>query len=102
MTTDTPKPRFSEWLQEHRNGLLDVELAEAFEELVRAVGRTEKPGTITLKIKVTSEADMVAVNDELIARIPEKREARLYFVDLDGRLTRNNPLQPSLLDNDQQ
>lgn len=92
-----PKPRFSTWLQEHRNGVLDVELADVLEELVRAVGRTEKGGTLTLKLKVTSEGEMVAVNDTITAAIPEKREARLYWVDLDGRLTRTNPLQPALV-----
>lgn len=92
------KPRFSDWLKEHRNGVLDVELAEVLEELVRAVNRTEKGGTLKLTLKVTSEGEMVAVNDTLTAAIPEKREARLYWVDLDGQLTRNNPLQPSLLD----
>lgn len=91
--------RFSTWLKEHANGVLDADLAEAMTEVVRAVQRTEKPGTITLKLKVTAEGDMVAVHDSLTSSVPEKRDPRLYWPDLDGHLSRMNPMQPSLLEN---
>lgn len=93
--------KFTEWLGQHRSGVADVELTELFEELVAAVGRSSKKGasgTLTLKVKVRKEGDMVAVTDVAASSVPDETEARLYWVGIDGELTRNNPLQPSLLD----
>lgn len=93
--------KFSEWLAQHRNGLADGELSELLEQVVTAVGRSAKKnasGSLTLKIKFKAEGDMVAVTDVVTSAIPDETEARLYWVGMDGELTRNNPLQPSLLD----
>lgn len=92
-----PPRRFADWLAEHRGGLLDVELQETLADVVAAVARTGKAGSVTLTLKVTSEGDMVAILDTIAEKTPVEREARLYWVDLDGGLTRNNPMQPSLL-----
>lgn len=97
-TTTEQTPRFADWLAEHRNGLLDVELHEKLTEVVACVARTKKPGSVTLTLKVTPEGDMIAILDTVGHKAPEERDARLYWVGLDGTLTRNNPMQPRLLD----
>jgi hypothetical protein len=94
---DKPKTMsFTEFLARHREGVADADLTDAFAEVIEAVLRTEKPGSLTLTLKVSAEGDMLAVLDTVTAKIPEKREATLYWRDLAGNLTRNNPLQPSL------
>lgn len=96
-----PKPaqKFSEFIAQHRNGLADAELSEVLEEVVHAVNhstRKKATGSITLKIKLTSEGDMIAITDVSSSTTPDETEARAYFIGLDGELTRKNPLQPSL------
>lgn len=92
------KTSFVDWLAQHRNGVLDVDLADAFAEVVNAVIATGKAGSVTLTLKVdTTKGDMLAVTDVIAAKVPEINEARLYWRDLDGTLTRDNPLQPKLV-----
>lgn len=100
--TDTPEPtieppKFADWLAAHRNGLLDVDVAEAFAEVVEGAIQTGKPGSLTLTLKVSTQGDMVAVTDVIAAKVPVVQDARLYWRGLDGQLTRDNPMQPSLL-----
>lgn len=100
MPETEPVQKFTDWLAQHRNGLADGELSELLEQVVNAVGRSSKKnatGTLTLKVKFRAEGDMVAVTDVIGSSVPDETEARVYFVGLNGELTRNNPLQPSLL-----
>ena len=90
-------PRFTEWLAEHRNGVLDLDFAEAFSDVVDGVVMTGKAGTVTLTLKVAKQGDMISVVDEIKAKIPEVAEPRLYWRGLDGTLQRDNPLQPQML-----
>lgn len=95
-----PAQKFTEWLAQHRNGVADAELSEMLETVVDAVSRSSKKnatGTLTLKIKFRAEGDMVAVTDVSTTAVPDETAARAYFVGLNGELTRNNPLQPSLV-----
>lgn len=91
----TPKPKFTDWLADHRAGVLDLDLAEAFADVVDAVGRTGKNGTVTLTLKVSKQGEMFAVVETVAAKIPEVVDPRLYFRDLDGQLTRNDPFRQS-------
>lgn len=92
-----PKPKFTEWLAAHRGGVLDVDFAEAFSDVVDAVVMTGKPGTVSLTLKVNKAGEMISVIDEIKAKIPEQAEPRLYWRGLDGTLQRDNPLQPQML-----
>lgn len=87
---------FSQFIAEHREGVADRDLTDALYEVVEAVLRTEKAGELTVKLKITAEGDMLAVLDTCTAKVPEKLVAKLYWLDLRGQLTRNNPLQPPL------
>lgn len=100
MAADKPAQTFTDWYRKHRDGVADADLTDALEELVAAVGRTRKKGTLTLKLSVTAEGDMVAIAETVTTSIPTETDARLYWVGTDGQLSRNNPLQPSLLGND--
>jgi hypothetical protein len=91
-----PTRLFTDWLAEHRNGLADADLAAALRDLAEACALTGKSGSLAFTIKITPQGDMLAVNDTLTVKIPEIREARLYWVNLAGDLTRNNPMQPEI------
>lgn len=87
---------FTAWLAEHRNGLADADLTDALRELADAVARTGKAGTLTLTIKVSAQGDMLAITDTCTVKKPQDVETKLYWIDLAGNLTRNNPMQPTL------
>lgn len=81
-----------------RKGALINELTERLAEVVAAVVMFEKPGELTLKLKVKPEnAEMVVIHDELVLKVPEAdRTPTWFFATDDGGLTRENPDQPDL------
>jgi len=95
MDSDRPY-RFTDWLADHRNGVADADLTDAFRELAERCGRTGKAGEMTIRIKMSPKGDMLAVTDSLAVKLPVELEERLYWVDLEGNLTRQHPLQPRL------
>jgi hypothetical protein len=93
-----PEPQvkpFSDWLDEQRRGATHAELSKAMAEVVAAVAQTNKPGTLTLKIKIKPSGDgMVMIEDEINDKAPEPdRSASLYFYGDDGSLYRDDPKQ---------
>lgn len=96
--TDLPAIRpFTEWLAEHRDGELNVEVSEALHDLIRRVQMTGRAGQLALVLTVKGAGDMVAVTDDVTIKPPKTdREVKSYFVDGEGNLTRANPHQPEL------
>jgi hypothetical protein len=96
---DTSLRPFSTWLVEQRGGALHGELAEALAEVARAVVDVQKPGTLTLTLKLKpSKVDgALTVEDEVKVKAPEPdRGAALFFPDSAGNLSRRDPRQPEL------
>ena len=94
---ERPKVLFSEFFSKHRNGLADADVTDALRELIDACARHRKPGSLTLTIKVAAQGDMLAILDSCKTSTPEEpAEPKLYWVDMQGNLTRNNPMQPAL------
>lgn len=87
---------FVDWLAEHRNGGLALELDEAWKAVNRGVGEHHKVGSLTLKLQVkpTDVQSGVHVHDDVTGKIPEAtRQAAFYFADDEGALHRNDPRQ---------
>lgn len=87
---------FVEWLAEHRNHGLVLELEEAWRAVNRAVIEHHKPGSLVLKlaIKPTDVQGGIHAHDEVKGTVPQAtRQAAFYFVDADGDLHRNDPRQ---------
>lgn len=87
---------FAAVIQEQRNGGLHSELSHELAALVSAVQETQKPGTLTLTMKVAPNKDGVTmtVTDKVVAKIPENdRGAAIFFVQGDGNLVRRDPRQ---------
>lgn len=96
--SETIESKFIDWLAQHRNGVLDVDLREAVEEVIHAVQTTGKAGSVILTLKIEPQkGGMFAVSDTVVAKPPVIPDAKLYYVDADGSFTRDNPLQPKLL-----
>lgn len=87
---------FAAIIQEQRNGALHSDLSHELAALVTAVQETQKPGTLTLTLKVAPNRDgvTVTVSDKVKATMPENdRGAAIFFVEGDGNLVRQNPNQ---------
>lgn len=87
---------FAAFIQEQRNGGLHGELSHELAALVEAVQETQKPGTLTLTVKVAPNKDGVTmtVTDKVVAKAPEvDRGAAIFFVQGDGNLVRRDPRQ---------
>jgi hypothetical protein len=88
---------FIEWLEDHRGGLLDAELTDALAEVVAAVSRYGKTGSVTLTINVAQEGRTIVVSDRVARKAPEEsRMPAIYFADAEGGLHRDDPYQQRL------
>lgn len=93
MVTD---PTLSEFLAAHCGGTLDREAGAALAALAQDVAYHEKPGTLTVTIRVERKGSRVLVAGHHSAKPPKgDPEAALYFVAPDG-LTRDDPHQMTL------
>jgi hypothetical protein len=87
---------FPDWLREQRKGSLVAELGEALNHLADKVLELDKPGEITIKLKLSPHGEMIAVHDQVVLKVPEPdKPPSLYFSD-NGNLIRHNPRQPDL------
>jgi hypothetical protein len=89
---------FTDTITKFRRGELDRSLSLDLHQLIQDVISVEKPGTLTLTVKVEPVGDMqVQVICKTAAKTPEPTPpAALYFVGRDGRLTRHDPYQGSM------
>lgn len=70
-------PLFSEWLAAYRSGRLDREIAQKMADLVQQVRLLEKPGTITIKLKI-DELDggaMLSIEEDVTTKPPKPKAA---------------------------
>jgi hypothetical protein len=89
---------FTGVLMEYNNGALDELLVNELQDVVMAVRRTEKAGTLTLKIKVSPNGDAMV---ELDATVNTNKPAgsvgkALFFPTEEGLLLRRDPRQAEL------
>lgn len=93
----TTNQRFSTFIAEHRSGLADADLTSAMREVADRCAITGKAGVVTLQIKISPKGDMLSIVDTLAVKLPAPpAEERLYWLSVDGSLTRNHPNQPTL------
>jgi len=92
--------RFSEFLQDVREGDADYELAGFLRELSEQVSVTGKVGTLAYTIKVLPGGDgKIIVKDTIKLNLPEpERPSTLFFPTSEGDLSRRDPRQYSLDD----
>lgn len=83
---------FAAFIQGHRHGQLHDELSSALRHLVHDCQLHDKPGELTIKLKLTPKGQMMIVTDTLTIKAPEPaRPESFYFTDHDFNLTRDNP-----------
>lgn len=90
---------FMQWLLAQRAGVLHSELTEALQEVVAGAIEHQKPGSLTLVIKVSplENGINVQVADDVKAKVPEPAKSpSLFFTDSKGNLSRDNPYQEPL------
>lgn len=89
---------FFQTLPEIRGGVLQEELTDAMRKVVCAVGNTNKPGVITLKLTFKpGSSGSIEVLDELKTKVPElSKGSSLFFATPENYLVRDNPRQDNL------
>jgi len=87
-----PPGRLSDvFLPSHRRGALDIELAERFAEVTKAVILTGKPGNVSVTFKIepqdTGGIDAsVSISDSVKVKIPEAKGKTMFWVGDDYEL----------------
>jgi len=88
---------FTDVLRDIRKGRVVETLSEELAEVVRAVLDTNKPGELTLKLKISPQGkgdNALIVSAASTQKIPRaKLPDALFFADLDGDLLRDDPTQ---------
>lgn len=75
--------------------LLD-DLAKALQDTATEVVETGKPGTVTLKFKISNkkQGDCLVMIDETVSRVSPKEDPRgAFFYSVEGGLFREDPRQ---------
>ena len=93
---------FLAFLAQRDRGRTADALGKYLTELVKAVHETEKPGSITLTIKISPDKkkpEMVLVEDDIKRKVPEAdRRPGVFFTTPDGQLTTTHPDQHAMFD----
>ena len=88
------------WILQHRDGQLQAELTEALAKVLLACADNERPGEITLKIRVANNPDypgQMILSDQILTKLPPKATAAPYLFDRDAlRLAGELPGQLSI------
>jgi hypothetical protein len=88
------------WILQHRQGQLQAELTEALARVLLACADNERPGEITLKIRVANNPDypgQMILSDQILTKLPPKATAAPYLFDRDAlRLAGELPGQLSI------
>lgn len=89
--------QFSDFIRDYRGGALDDQLTAAFADVATNVKLLEKPGSVTLKFKLSEKGGAVVVEHQLVHVAPQpKTSGQIFFVTESGGLTRRDPSQPQL------
>jgi hypothetical protein len=92
---------FIDFLRDQRGGETQEELARKLNELVAAVERVGKRGSLTLTIEVApiskELAGQLLVSDSVTLKLPQpKRGATMFFSTPENNLSRRDPRQIEL------
>lgn len=91
---------FESVLRNQRKGVMATELSDKLQSLTRAVMATGKPGSITIKLKLTpamADGAALSVTDNIETKLPEAPKPNSIFYTTDeGQLVRENPEQRKL------
>lgn len=85
-------------IQNLRKGEFADDLSEHIANVSKAVQETQKPGKITITIKVKpTGGNAIMIEDKIVSAAPEGDPMRaVFYVDDEGNLERNDPNQREL------
>lgn len=99
----TPSGVFTSVLGSMHRGQVVVDLDDAIRQVTQAVSETQKPGELTLKLKIlpngvgTGEVPLYKVEEDIKVKLPKVgRKPSVFFADADHNLTRRNPKQEEI------
>ncbi|MBU8834169.1 hypothetical protein [Mycolicibacterium goodii] len=88
-------PEFATVLLQHNNGITHDQVTQKLAELVQAVKKEGRKGSITLSVTVLpvkKNNEMVYLQTTFATKIPQEEPvAKLFFTDDKGGLHRNQP-----------
>jgi hypothetical protein len=87
-------------LTSHRDGAFLDELTTELNELIRAIRKTDKAGSLTIKLSINpigGDAQMVTMKDKITSSMPElEKPSTLFYTTVEANMQKNNPSQPDL------
>lgn len=92
-------PAFISLLQQHRNGSILNDVADAVREVIEAVQLAGKAGklTITFTMAPSGATGAIIISDDIKVTLPKlPKQESLFFADDNGQLVRNDPRQREL------
>lgn len=85
------------FLEQHAKGRTRDELSETLRDLILAVQDVGKPGSLTLKIAAKRINDgQVELAAQVTTKLPDIPQASIWFATNSGELTRDDPTQMAL------
>ena len=91
---------FIDVLSQIRGGSALNDAAKDLQELVQAVRESGKPGKLTFSITVEpdkTDETVVTLQPDVTLKLPKKARAKgIFYMDMHGRLTREDPRQIEL------
>lgn len=88
---------FDQVLRQINHGRLIDELTDEMTEVLQRVAETGCAGALNLKIKFVPHKNQIEVKAEIKGSLPQPiRPLSLFFLNEDGGLTRDDPLQKPL------
>lgn len=93
-----PARQFTDTLVHLRYGKTHDDLTEELNKLTAKVMETNKPGTLTLKLKLSpTKSGQVEIDDSVTCVLPkDQRGSTLFFATPENNLQREDPRQDSL------
>ena len=90
---------FSEWIQQHAHGDLNIEMTDAMRDVAEGVLLVDKKvGKITLEIDLTKSGRMIVMSGQVKTKIPKPEAEVSTFYLSEGGLTRDDPYQLQAFD----
>lgn len=101
-TNEDAPDSFAAFLVQTNKGRTERKASQEFQRLIAAVQETGKAGSFTLRVDIKPQANtdgVVTVTEAVSVKAPQlERPASIFFITDNSGLTRNDPNQRSIFD----
>ena len=92
--TVLPNNSFSELLRQQRKGEFLTEASEALQKLGNSVREHQRPGKLTITVKMQPNGEAMTITDDIEVKCPKPTvKGSIFYLTDEGALTRTDPNQ---------